>query len=264
MRKRPAKIRSRHTCLRRRPIPGGGLIFRNATWLTLPPTPILPGTTRSGLVTVNGTSIFFAQFGAGPPVLLLHGGLANSSYWGHQIKYLAQSFTVTVMDTRGHGRSPVTSHSFSYGLFADDVVLLLEFLKIPKISIVGWSDGAITGLQLATTEPNKVSRLFAFGANRSVDGLNAPGTRSQVFSTFADRCKKEYMLLSPHPERWSQLVDGLRIMWRTEPRFTNQKLATVKLPITISAGEYDEIIRRDHTEQMASAIPGADWSYSTE
>ncbi len=161
------------------------------------------------------------------------------------------------MDTRGHGRSPVTSRSFSYGLFAEDVVGLLDFLKIPKISIVGWSDGAITGLQLAMTEPNRVSRLFAFGANCSVDGLKATGNRSQVFATFADRCRTEYPLLSPHPERWSQLVDGLRVMWRTQPNFTKEKLATVRLPITISDGEYDEIIKRDHTERMANAIPGA-------
>ncbi len=151
----------------------------------------------------------------------------------------------------------MTSRSFSYGLFAEDVVGLLDFLKIPKISIVGWSDGAITGLQLAMTEPNRVSRLFAFGANCSVDGLKATGNRSQVFATFADRCRTEYPLLSPHPERWSQLVDGLRVMWRTQPNFTKEKLATVRLPITISDGEYDEIIKRDHTERMANAIPGA-------
>ncbi len=229
----------------------------NAAWLTLPPTPQLPGTMRSGRTTVNRTSIFFAQIGTGPPVLLLHGGLANSNYWGYQLMYLARSFTVTVMDTRGHGRSPMTSHSFSYGLFAEDVVRLLDFLKIPEVSIVGWSDGAITGLQLAMTEPNRVSRLFAFGVNSSVDGLKASGTRSQVFATFVDRCRTEYTLLSPHPERWLQLVDGLRAMWRTEPHFTNQRLATVKQPTTISVGEYDEIIKREHTERMASSIPGA-------
>jgi pimeloyl-ACP methyl ester carboxylesterase len=46
-------------------------------------------------------------------------------------------------------------------------------------------------------------------------------------------------------------------MWRTEPHLTNKKLATVTQPTTISVGEYDEIIKRDHTERLALAIPGA-------
>jgi pimeloyl-ACP methyl ester carboxylesterase len=229
----------------------------NESWLTLPPTPTLPAAAQSGLVSINGTSIFYALFGDGAPILLLHGGLANSNYWGRQVEQLAQSFSVTVMDTRGHGRSSVTSPSFSYGLFAEDVVDLLDFLKIPEVSVVGWSDGAITGLQLAMTKPDRVSRLFAFGANSSLDGLKANGAKSSVFVSYGRRCKAEYALLSPHPEKWPQLVDGLRVMWRREPNFTERNLAAVKVPTTISDGEYDEIIKRDHTERMARIIPSA-------
>jgi len=228
-----------------------------APWLTLPPTPALPHAMRSGLTAINGTRIFFAQFGAGPPVLLLHGGLANSDYWGHQIRQLAQIYSVTVMDTRGHGRSPVTSAYFSYPLFAQDVIALLNFLEIPQTSVIGWSDGAITGLQLAMTNPDRISKLFAFGANSSIDGLKAAGGRSSVFVLFAKRCKTEYGLLSPQPEKWPELINGLRVMWRNEPNFTTQKLHTVTVPTTISDGDYDEIVKRDHTEQLANAIPGA-------
>src|SRR5262249_51328308 len=136
--------------------PGGA----DAAWLSLPPTPTLPETARGGHVAVNGTSIFYAQFGEGPPELFLHGGLANSNYWGHQVRELARQFTVTVMDTRGHGRSPVMSRAFSYRIFAEDAVALLDALKIPSTAVVGWSDGAITGLQLAMTQPDRISKLF--------------------------------------------------------------------------------------------------------
>ena len=230
---------------------------RDAPWLTLPPTPTLPRATRSGLVTINKTSIFFAQFGAGPPVLLLHGGLANSNYWGHQVRELAQAFSVVVMDTRGHGRSPLTSRSLSYALFARDVIELMDFLEIPQASIVGWSDGAITGLELVTTNPDRVSKLFCFGANSTVSGLKANGARSPLFVLFGQRCKAEYSLLSPHPEKWPQLLDGLRRMWQSEPNLTTQSLLNVTVPTTISAGEYDEIIRRDDTGRLADAIPSA-------
>ena len=239
---------------------GGGQPWAKAgkaRWLTLPPTPALPDQARSGIVAINGVSIFYAMFGEGPPVLLLHGGLGNSDYWGHQIVHLAGNFAVVVMDTRGHGRSPVPSSTFSYAAFAEDVAGLLDFLKLPKAAIVGWSDGAVTGLQLAMTKPDRVTKLFAFGGNASLDGLKAGGARSPVFAEYARRCRAEYAQLSPHPERWPQLLDGLRVMWRTEPNFTRRDLAAIKAPTTISDGEHDEIIRRDHTEAIARGIPNA-------
>ena len=233
-------------------------VARDPVWLSLPPTPNIPSPMRSELAPVNGTNIYFAQFDdAGPPLLLLHGGLGNSNYWGHQITELAKRFSVTVMDTRGHGRSPLTSRAFSYGLFAQDAVGLLDFLQIPAAAVVGWSDGAITGLQLAIAKPDRISKLFAFGANSTLGGLKPNGAKSAVFAAYAARCKIEYAELSPHPEKWPQLMDGLRAMWRTEPNFTNEKLASINAPTMISDGEYDEIIKPEHTRYMATAIPGA-------
>ena len=228
-----------------------------AAWLTLPPTPALPATTRSGLAAVNGVSVFHAQFGEGPPVVLLHGGLANSSWWGHQVEALARRFTLIVTDTRGHGRSPVMSRRFGYDIFAEDVAALMDALQIPSAAIVGWSDGAITGLQLAITRPDRVTKLFAFGANATVDGMKPDGAKSRVFAAFVSRCKAEYATISPHPERWAQLVDGIRPVWRTQPAFTKAQLARVKAPTAISDGEYDEIIRREHTVLMSREIAGA-------
>jgi pimeloyl-ACP methyl ester carboxylesterase len=147
------------------------------------------------------------------------------------------------------------SRNFSYKTFAEDVAGLLDFLQIPIVSIVGWSDGAITGLQLAMMQPDRVSKLFAFGANSSVNGLKKDQTG--IFASFVKRCQTEYKQLSPAPEKWSQLVDGLRVMWRTEPNFTKQKLETLKVPTAISDGDHDEIIKLEHTKRMASEIPNA-------
>jgi pimeloyl-ACP methyl ester carboxylesterase len=226
-------------------------------WLTLPPTPPLPRPDKSGMAEVNGTRLFYAQFGQGTPVLLLHGGMANSNYWGHQIEALAKTHLVTAVDTRGHGRSPVTSSAFSYEIFADDVIALIEFLKLPPAAIVGWSDGAVTGLLVALRKPELVARLFAFGANASLDGMKAGGGRTPVFAAYSTRCKAEYLALSPDPDKWSKLVDGLRAMWHSQLHITSRKLATIKSPTTISVGQYDELIKPEHALDMARAIPGA-------
>jgi hypothetical protein len=56
---------------------------RRSQWLTLPPTLRLPETTQSGVAAVNRLKIWYANFGDGDLVILLHGVLANSNYWGH-------------------------------------------------------------------------------------------------------------------------------------------------------------------------------------
>lgn len=228
-----------------------------APWLSLPPTPTLPRSSRQGLASINGVKIFYAQFGQGPAMLFLHGGLANSNYWGNQISVFSRNFSVTVMDTRGHGRSPFISDKFSYELFADDAVSLLNYLDISRTIVIGWSDGAITALQLAMTRPDRLSGLFAFGANSNLEGLKAGGSHTGAFPTFSARCRQEYSALSPTPNRWPELERGLGRMWRREPMFTRAQLHSIKLTTTISAGEYDEIIRPEDTRQMAQSINGA-------
>jgi pimeloyl-ACP methyl ester carboxylesterase len=230
---------------------------QTSPWLTLPPTPRLPNPSRQGLVSINGVRIFFAQFGQGPSTLFLHGGLANSNYWGYQIDDISRNFLVTVMDTRGHGRSPLTSDTFGYGVFAKDALALMDYLQISRTTLVGWSDGAITGLQLALTQPSRLSGLFAFGANSNLEGLKAGGAHSGVFPSFSSRARKEYSELSPDPKKWSSLQQGLGKMWRREPNFSRAQLGTIKLPVTIADGEYEEIIKPEDTRQMAESIKGA-------
>jgi pimeloyl-ACP methyl ester carboxylesterase len=226
-------------------------------WMSLPETPELPPARKQGRVELNGTTIFFAQFGQGPHVLMLHGGLANSSYWGHQIRALAPDFRVTVMDTRGHGRSPVISGQFGYALFARDAAALMAHLGIARTIVVGWSDGAITGIQLAMVRPDLVAGLFAFGANTNLQGLIAGGARTKVFQQFSERCAREYRVLSPHPEKWPTLTSGLSSMWRSQPSFTKAQLASIRIPVAVADGEHDEIISPAHTRRMAADIPGA-------
>src|SRR5437588_521707 len=55
-------------------------------WQTLPPTPPPIVGTQSGNVQANGIQLYYAEIGQGSPVVLLHGGLANSDYFGHQVQ----------------------------------------------------------------------------------------------------------------------------------------------------------------------------------
>lgn len=223
-------------------------------WLTLPDTPSLPPAQQSGHVPVNGVSIWYASFGSGEPVILLHGGLANSNYWGLQVPALMRKYHVIVMDSRGHGRSTRDAAPYGYDLMASDVLGFMDHLGIAKAAIVGWSDGAIIGLDIAMKHPERVSRLFAFAANSNPSGVKDV-TASPVFNKFIARAEKEYEALSATPHDYKRFLDEISQMWSLQPNWTTDDLRSIKVPTWIVDGDHDEAIHRENTELMAGAIP---------
>ena len=225
-------------------------------WLTLPPTPNLPQAAKSGYAPVNGIKIWYAEFGRGAPVILLHGGLANSNYWGKLIPALAQRYRVIVMDSRGHGRSSRDEKAYGYDLMASDVVALMDYLKIDKAALIGWSDGAIIGLDIAMHHPQRLTKLFAFAAN-SDPGAVKDVEHDPVFSAFIARARTEYEKLSLTPKEYDAFLKQITKMWDSEPHWTAADLNAIKVPTWIVDADHDEAIKRDNTLFMADSIPGS-------
>src|SRR5580658_6724361 len=225
-------------------------------WLTLPPTPKLPAHGKHGYAPVNGIKIWYATFGHGAPVILLHGGLANSNYWGKLVPALARHYRVIVMDSRGHGRSSRDAQPYGYDLMASDVTALMDYLKIKKAALVGWSDGAIIGLDIALHHPERLTKLFAFAANSDPSGV-ADIAHSPVFNAFIARAEKEYEKLSPTPTEYKTFLAQIEKMWDTQPHWTADDLKTITVPTWIVDADHDEAIKRENTEFMASQIPNS-------
>lgn len=225
-------------------------------WLTLPPTPTLPKSDESGTVAVNGIRIWYAQFGKGEPLLFVHGGLGNSDYWGNQVRAFKDRYRVIVMDSRGHGRSSRDAQPFGYDLMAGDVIGLLDHLKIGKVALVGWSDGAIIGLDIAMHHPERLSKLFAFAANIDPSGVSDIA-HSPTFTAFIARAGKEYARLSPTPGQYDRFVAQIGKMWATQPHWTRADFAKIRAPTWIVDGDHDEAINHDQPRTMAEWTPGA-------
>ncbi len=223
-------------------------------WLTLPPTSKLPAHGKSGYAPVNGIKIWYATFGHGAPVILLHGGLANSNYWGKLVPALARHYRVIVMDSRGHGRSSRDAQPYGYDLMASDVTALMDYLKIKKAALVGWSDGAIIGLDIAMRHPERLTKLFAFAANSDPSAVKDV-EHDPVFSAFIERARKEYEKLSPTPTEYDAFLAQITKMWETQPHWTADDLHGIKVPTWIVDADHDEAIKRDNTLFMADNIP---------
>jgi pimeloyl-ACP methyl ester carboxylesterase len=227
------------------------------SWKTLPPTPTPVAGGHADRTEINGIRLYHVEIGIGPPVVLLHGGLANSDYLADQARVLAQAHRVILVDSRGHGRSTRDQRPFGYDLMADDVIALLDNLKIDKAAIIGWSDGGIIGLDLAMRYPNRVTRVFAFGANTSKSGLKDDFDKSPVFAAYMARAGREYAQLSTTPKQYATFQAQIGKMWESEPDWTDAQLRAIRTPVWVVDGEHDEGIKREHTEHIAATIPRA-------
>ena len=226
-------------------------------WTTLPATPVLPIPQREGRVPAHGAELWYGEYGianGGVPVLLLHGGLGSSAYFGDLIERLAASGRhVIALDTRGHGRSSASSVAYSYGQLGEDVVSLLDELGIARADIVGWSDGGTVGYLLGIVAPDRVARLLAFGANARQSGLIEGYDETPTFNAYVERTGHEYV----DPDTYSDFLAQIAGMWDSEPSIADDELATIAAPVTIAVGQYDEGIDRRHAQDIANAIPNA-------
>lgn len=231
--------------------------FAKYPWQTLPPTPTLPKAEKSGTAPVNGIHLWYAVFGHGSPVIMVHGGLANANYWGHQVPVLAKHHKVIVLDSRGHGRSTRTSAPITYDRMSSDVLALMDYLHIHKAALIGWSDGAIIGLDIAIHHPDRLTKLFAFAANSNPSGVKDI-SKSPVFNTYIKRTEREYKQLSPTPNQFKAFLDNISHMWASEPHFTAEQLEHITVPTWIVDADHDEAIKRSNTDFMFHHIPGAE------
>ncbi|SRR6266496_2296428 len=219
----------------------------------------LPETDDQGFVENDGAQIWYATFGSGSPVILLHGGLGHGGNWADQVPALVDNgYRAIVIDSRGHGRSTRDAKPYSYELMATDVLAVMDELQIERAAFVGWSDGACTSLILAAKDPSRVAGVFYFACN-----MDPSGTKEFKMTPIIQRCfnrhVKDYARLSPTPDKFGEFSEAVGLMQRTQPNYSADDLAKISIPVAIVQSEYDEFIKREHAEYLAQNIPNAEF-----
>jgi pimeloyl-ACP methyl ester carboxylesterase len=219
--------------------------------------PPLPPAIQHGFADHDGVRIWHATFGAGAPVILLHGGLGYSGNWGYQVPDLvAAGRRVIVIDSRGHGRSTRDTRPYSYELMASDVIAVMDRLHIERAALVGWSDGAIVALILADKAPERVAGVLFFACKMDPSG-NKPFEPTTALKHCFSRHTKDYAALSATPDKFKEFVEAVSLMQRTQPNYSAADLARIRVPVRIVRAEHDEFIRPEHAAYLAGALPNA-------
>lgn len=207
---------------------------------------------QSGYVVHKQAEIHYISYGEGEPVVLLHGGLSNRLSWFSQIPFLVEAGRqVIIIDTRGHGRSSLGQEEISYRLFAEDVINVLDQLKIRQADLLGWSDGGITALILGRYFPERVKKIIAISANTCPSGLTK---KSRLQLQTKSNALKRWL-----QSRWTgagayfeQLDQSIRLIW-SSPILPETDLSTIKAATLIIVGEKD-IVTVDHSCNMVGSL----------
>src|SRR6476469_259808 len=208
----------------------------------------------TGYAPVNGLKMYYEVHGTGEPVVLLHGAfMAISGEWVDWINELAKTRKVIAVDMQGHGRTADINRDITYENLSDDVAALLDYLKIDRADIVGYSLGAGTAMQCAIRHPEKVRKVVSISAPMRRDGWVKEA--NDFWPTFTWEIFKgtpmetEYKRLSPTPDKFPDFVNHIKATALKPYDFGADKFRATKAPMFFIHGDADGV-RLDHIAEM--------------
>jgi pimeloyl-ACP methyl ester carboxylesterase len=208
----------------------------------------------TGYAPVNGLKMYYEVHGSGDPVVLLHGSFMTiTNTWTGWIGELSKTRKVIAVEMQGHGRTADIKRDFSYEALADDVAALLDYLKIPRADLIGYSMGGGVAMQCAIRHPEKVRKVVSISAVFRHDGwvkeaLDVfPQLTSETFK--GSPIETEYKKLSPTPSEFPNFVKRVIAMDLKQYDFGADKLKATKAPMFFIHGDADGI-RLEHISEM--------------
>src|SRR5262249_51102455 len=149
--------------------------------------------------------------GAGPPLVLLHGGGSTiETSFGKVLPALAETRQVIAFEQQGHGHTADVDRPFSFEQSADDTAALLRYLGIENADFYGYSNGASIALQVAIRHPKMVRKIVSAAAMYRRDGLVPELLKSLEHASpdsMPPNLREAYVKASPHPEKLALFVD---------------------------------------------------------
>ncbi|HXI44077.1 MAG TPA: alpha/beta hydrolase, partial [Bryobacteraceae bacterium] len=143
----------------------------------------------TGYAPVNGINMYYEVHGGGEPVVLLHGAFMTiTNNWAGWISELSKTRKVIAVEMQGHGRTADVPRDITYENLADDVAALLNYLKIPRADLIGYSMGGAVAMECAIRHPDKVRKAVIMSSTFRSDGMVA-GAHESISKLTADAFK---------------------------------------------------------------------------
>jgi pimeloyl-ACP methyl ester carboxylesterase len=191
-------------------------------------------------VQADDAKIYYEVYGKGKPIVILHGGIFGSTYEMYQfIDSLTKRYQVIAVSTRGHGKSELGSEPIiTYEQKANDVMAAINAVTKDSVIILGFSDGAYAGYELASKYPNRICKLIAIGATELHPGLRDFSFDVKQAIALDTAYWNQQFKLMPEPQRLEEMFTKLGNMYN-QLTLDSAFFQTIKCPTLVMAGDKD-------------------------
>lgn len=210
------------------------------TYLFIPTDSKAAEPPTKGTFDAKGVKIAYSVQGKGEPVILIHGWLSSSAInWDLTgiSGLLAKDFQVVGMDVRGHGRSDKPTKEDDYGPeLVEDVVRLMDHLKIEKAHVVGYSMGGIISANFIAKHPDRVLS----GTLGGMGWMKKGGTAEWAFGQIAKKDSNAN----------AQAICGRSL---AKLALTEEEIKAIKAPVAVLVGDQDDLILKLYIDPLKAA-----------
>lgn len=212
------------------------------------------------IVPINGAEIYYEEYGAGEPLLLLHGFGGSSQNWHPFTAKLSEHYRLIVVDMRGHGFSSNPESRITHREAADDIFRLLERLGVGSFSAMGMSSGGMVLLHMATRQPARISSMVLISAASHFPDQARAIMRRATFNTMPQEVQEMYRECAKRgDEQIRQLISQFNALHNNydDMNFTAKSLSTIRARTLVVHGDRDNFFPVDIPVTIYRSIPDA-------
>jgi pimeloyl-ACP methyl ester carboxylesterase len=195
----------------------------------------------------EGLSVYYEVYGNGEPIVVLAGGLGDTSSMMQVIGPLSGHRQVIGVDLEGHGHTALRSSPLSHERDGDDVAAVLRHLEIAEADVAGYSHGGDAAIRMAIQHPELVRHLIVLSTAaarqgwypEALEGMDAVSASSAA-ALRPTPLYERYVSVAPHPEQFGLLLDRMGELMRKDYDW-RPEIAKLRMPTLLVFADHDAI-----------------------
>ena len=216
--------------------------------------------TQGHTVPIQDLEMYYEEYGAGKPLILLHGFGGCTQNWHAFTTELSEQYRLIVVDLRGHGHSTNPENTFTHRQAAEDVFALLDRLGVEHFSAMGMSSGGMTLLHMATSQPKRIDSMVLISATTHFPDQARAMMRRASLATMPEEVKEMYRECAKRgDDQIRQLIAQFNALHENydDMNFTAQSLSTITARTLVVHGDRDNFFPVEIPVSLYRSIPKA-------
>ena len=216
---------------------------------------------QTGYAPINGLKMYYEIHGEGKPLVLIHGGGSTiQTSFATILPLLAKDYKVIAVEMQAHGHTSDREGPETFEQDANDIAALLQYLKIDKANIFGFSNGGHTTIQLAIHHPEKVNKIIITSAFYSREGALPgffEGMNNASLENMPAYLKDAFLQINNDAAALNRMFELDRDRMIAFKGWTDEEVSSIKAPTLILLGDKD-VVTPAHAGKMQSLIQNSE------